>query len=178
MDGLAIVVGNANVELGKKICKSLHISLTKALVGRFSEGEIRVQIQDNPIVLADFSHFFGRGSQLQPHPFRLRPDYYILHHRHGRNHLKMLVDHPNPQVDGIPRGREANLFILIYDPTAVGAVSPIKTFSYSRFPRPILPQQTVDLPLPYLQGDIVIGHHPREDLGQILHPENDLLIVL
>jgi len=47
MDGLAIVVGNANPELGKKICKSLHISTTKALVGRFSEGEIRVQIQDN-----------------------------------------------------------------------------------------------------------------------------------
>lgn len=47
MDGLAIIVGNANVELGKKICKSLHISVTKALIGRFSEGEIRVQIEDN-----------------------------------------------------------------------------------------------------------------------------------
>ena len=47
MDGLAIVVGNANPELGRKICKSLHISLTKAIVGRFSEGEIRVQIQEN-----------------------------------------------------------------------------------------------------------------------------------
>lgn len=47
MDGLAIVVGNANPELGKRICKNLHISLTKALVGRFSEGEIRVQILDN-----------------------------------------------------------------------------------------------------------------------------------
>ena len=47
MDGLAIVVGNANPELGKKICKSLHISLTQALVSRFSEGEIRVQIQEN-----------------------------------------------------------------------------------------------------------------------------------
>ncbi len=47
MDGLAIVVGNANPELGKKICKSLHISLARALVGRFSEGEIRVQIHEN-----------------------------------------------------------------------------------------------------------------------------------
>lgn len=47
MDGLAIVVGNANPELGKRICKSLHISLAKALVGRFSEGEIRVQIHEN-----------------------------------------------------------------------------------------------------------------------------------
>ncbi len=47
MDGLAIVVGNANPELGKRICKNLHISLTKALVGRFSEGEIRVQILEN-----------------------------------------------------------------------------------------------------------------------------------
>ncbi|HRZ40462.1 MAG TPA: ribose-phosphate pyrophosphokinase [Candidatus Omnitrophota bacterium] len=47
MDGLAIVVGNANPELGKRICTNLHISLTKALVGRFSEGEIRVQILEN-----------------------------------------------------------------------------------------------------------------------------------
>jgi len=47
MENLAIFTGNSNPQLAKKISKSLHVSLTDVLVGRFSEGEIRVQIQDN-----------------------------------------------------------------------------------------------------------------------------------
>lgn len=47
MNGLAVFTGNANPELAKKICESLNVSLTKVLVSRFSEGEIRVQIEEN-----------------------------------------------------------------------------------------------------------------------------------
>ena len=47
MDKLAIITGNANPELAKEICQHLGIFLTKALVGRFSEGEIRVHIEEN-----------------------------------------------------------------------------------------------------------------------------------
>ncbi len=44
---LAILTGNANPELAKEICRELKIPLAKSLVGRFSEGEIRVQIKEN-----------------------------------------------------------------------------------------------------------------------------------
>lgn len=47
MDKLAIVSGNANPELAKKICKYLKTGLSDAFVGRFSEGEIRVKINEN-----------------------------------------------------------------------------------------------------------------------------------
>lgn len=47
MDKLAVFSGNANPELAKKICKYLKIKLSDALVARFSEGEIRVKINEN-----------------------------------------------------------------------------------------------------------------------------------
>ena len=47
MNGLAILSGNANPELAKKICNYLNVEQTEVLVGRFSEGEIRVQIKQN-----------------------------------------------------------------------------------------------------------------------------------
>lgn len=47
MDKLAIFSGNANPELAKNICKYLKIKLSDALVGAFSEGEIRVKLNEN-----------------------------------------------------------------------------------------------------------------------------------
>ena len=44
---LAIVTGNANPDLAKAICRALKVPLTKAFVGRFSEGEIRIKIDEN-----------------------------------------------------------------------------------------------------------------------------------
>jgi ribose-phosphate pyrophosphokinase len=47
VDKLAIFSGNANLELAHNICKDLKVKLQDALVGRFSEGEIRVKINEN-----------------------------------------------------------------------------------------------------------------------------------
>jgi len=47
MDKLSIFSGNANPELAKKICEYLKIKLSDVLVTRFSEGEIRVKINEN-----------------------------------------------------------------------------------------------------------------------------------
>lgn len=47
MNGLAIFSGNASKVLTENICKHLEINPTDVFVGRFSEGEIRVQIQEN-----------------------------------------------------------------------------------------------------------------------------------
>ncbi len=44
---LAIVCGNANRALAKAICAELNVPITDSLVGRFSEGEIRVKINEN-----------------------------------------------------------------------------------------------------------------------------------
>lgn len=47
MDKIAVFSGNAHPELAKEICNCLKIKLSDAFVGRFSEGEIRVKINDN-----------------------------------------------------------------------------------------------------------------------------------
>jgi ribose-phosphate pyrophosphokinase len=44
---IKIFSGNANPELAKEICKTMNIPLGNAVVGRFSDGEINVQIVDN-----------------------------------------------------------------------------------------------------------------------------------
>lgn len=44
---LKVFSGNANPGLAKEICQKMNITLGNALVGRFSDGEINVQIVDN-----------------------------------------------------------------------------------------------------------------------------------
>ncbi|RKY32787.1 MAG: phosphoribosylpyrophosphate synthetase [Candidatus Omnitrophota bacterium] len=47
MDKIAVFCGNAHPQLAKDICKYLKVKLSEAFVGRFSEGEIRVKINEN-----------------------------------------------------------------------------------------------------------------------------------
>ncbi|HUL00796.1 MAG TPA: ribose-phosphate pyrophosphokinase [Nitrospirota bacterium] len=44
---IKIFSGNANLPLAKEICQNMNIPLANAVVGRFSDGEINVQIMDN-----------------------------------------------------------------------------------------------------------------------------------
>lgn len=46
-DGLMVFTGNANPELARGVVKMLGIPLGKAMVSRFSDGEIQVEIQEN-----------------------------------------------------------------------------------------------------------------------------------
>lgn len=47
MDKLAVFSGSAHPQLAKDICKYLKIKLSEASVSRFSEGEIRIKINEN-----------------------------------------------------------------------------------------------------------------------------------
>ncbi|HET7318592.1 MAG TPA: ribose-phosphate pyrophosphokinase, partial [Nitrospirota bacterium] len=44
---IKIFSGNANIALAKEICQRMNLPLGNAVVGRFSDGEINVQIVDN-----------------------------------------------------------------------------------------------------------------------------------
>lgn len=44
---LKVFTGNANPELAKRICKVLQVPLSKATVTTFSEGEVRVKIEED-----------------------------------------------------------------------------------------------------------------------------------
>jgi len=45
--GILVFTGNANRELASAICAELNVPLGKALVGRFSDGEVQVEIEEN-----------------------------------------------------------------------------------------------------------------------------------
>ncbi len=46
-DGILVFSGNANRALAKNICRELGVPLGKAQVGRFSDGEVQVEIEEN-----------------------------------------------------------------------------------------------------------------------------------
>jgi ribose-phosphate pyrophosphokinase len=46
-DGLLVFSGNANRPLAQAICRELGVPIGKALVGRFSDGEVQVEIEEN-----------------------------------------------------------------------------------------------------------------------------------
>ncbi|MES2918975.1 MAG: ribose-phosphate pyrophosphokinase [Pseudomonadota bacterium] len=47
MPNLVLFTGNANPELARKVAAQLHIAVGDAHVGRFSDGEIAIEINDN-----------------------------------------------------------------------------------------------------------------------------------
>ncbi|PIQ89812.1 MAG: phosphoribosylpyrophosphate synthetase [Candidatus Omnitrophica bacterium CG11_big_fil_rev_8_21_14_0_20_42_13] len=47
MNKLMVVSGNANPKLAKEICACLRVKLGDVLVGRFSEGEIRIKVNED-----------------------------------------------------------------------------------------------------------------------------------
>src|SRR4026208_1394331 len=47
MDRLMVFAGNANPHLGQEVVKHLNMSLGRAIVGKFSDGEVRVEIMEN-----------------------------------------------------------------------------------------------------------------------------------
>ena len=44
---MMLFAGNSNPELAKSIAAHLQVSIGKATVGRFSDGEINVEIEEN-----------------------------------------------------------------------------------------------------------------------------------
>lgn len=44
---LIVISGNSNPKLSQSVCSSLGLALGRALVGRFSDGEVRVEINQN-----------------------------------------------------------------------------------------------------------------------------------
>jgi ribose-phosphate pyrophosphokinase len=46
-DGLLVFSGNANRPLAESVCRVLGTRLGKALIGRFSDGEVQIEIEEN-----------------------------------------------------------------------------------------------------------------------------------
>src|SRR5688572_32765918 len=47
LDRLMVFTGNANPRLAQEVAKHLNLSLGRAVVGKFSDGEVMVEIMEN-----------------------------------------------------------------------------------------------------------------------------------
>jgi ribose-phosphate pyrophosphokinase len=47
LQNLLVFSGNANLPLSKAVCRELGVPLGKALVGKFSDGEVQIEIEEN-----------------------------------------------------------------------------------------------------------------------------------
>ncbi|HNV84496.1 MAG TPA: ribose-phosphate diphosphokinase [Arenimonas sp.] len=47
MQNLLVFSGNSNLPLAKSVCRELSVPMGKALVGKFSDGEVQVEIEEN-----------------------------------------------------------------------------------------------------------------------------------
>ena len=47
MQNLLVFSGNANLPLARAVCRELSVPMGKALVGKFSDGEVQVEIEEN-----------------------------------------------------------------------------------------------------------------------------------
>ena len=47
MQNLLVFSGNANLPLAKAVCRELSVPMGKAMVGKFSDGEVQVEIEEN-----------------------------------------------------------------------------------------------------------------------------------
>src|ERR1051325_195717 len=46
-EGILVFAGNANRPLAQEVCRELGIRLGRAMVGKFSDGEVQVEIEEN-----------------------------------------------------------------------------------------------------------------------------------
>jgi ribose-phosphate pyrophosphokinase len=47
MDKMIVFSGNSNKDLASKICKNLKLKMGQGLISRFSDGEVRIKIEEN-----------------------------------------------------------------------------------------------------------------------------------
>ncbi len=47
MQNLLVFSGNSNLPLAKSVCRELSVPMGKAMVGKFSDGEVQVEIEEN-----------------------------------------------------------------------------------------------------------------------------------
>ena len=71
---MRIFSGNANLKLAEAVCRHLNISLGRCLVGKFSDGEVMVELMENVRGRDAFIlQSTCEPTKFTPHPASARP---------------------------------------------------------------------------------------------------------
>jgi hypothetical protein len=96
----------------------------------------------------------------------------VLGHGHHRDEHEVLVDHPDPRLDGVARRAERDRLAVEQDLPGVRLVEAVEDVHQRRLAGAVLAQQRVDLALLNVERDVVVGNDAREHLADPSHLEN------
>ena len=128
-------------------------------------ADARVGVHAEPEAVRQLAHAPGRRLGVEQHALaRLGGEDDVLGHRHHRHEHEVLVDHPDPEVDRLPRRLDRHRLAVEQELALVGPVEPVEDAHQRRLAGPVLAQQRVDLALAQVEVDAVVRDDRAESL--------------
>ena len=109
---------------------------------------------------------------------RLAPEHDVLCHGHDRDEHEVLVDHSDPQPDGLARRRDLDRLAVDEHLPLVGLVKAVEDAHQRRLACAVLPEQRVDLAAPEVEVDGIVGDDVPEALRDPAQLEESRLHVV
>ena len=134
-----------------------------------ADGDVadpRLGIDAQAEAVRQLAHAPGRRLGVEQHALaRLGGEDDVLRHRHHRHEHEVLVDHPDPEVDRLPRRLDRHGLAVEQELALVRPVEPVEDAHQRRLARPVLAQQRVDLAFSQVEVDAVVRDDRAESLG-------------
>ena len=121
--------------------------------------------------------FFGQRHNLFPRLLllqeavlvRLNAENDVVEHGEALDQLEVLMHHADAEGVSVVRVLDLNLDAVFFDDALLSLIQAEKHAHQSRFARTVFAEQSVDLALPELKRDIVVGDDAGESLGDVKH---------
>ena len=123
------------------------------------------QVDLEAVSLAELLYLFCRSLQVENGPRPWVPEDDVFHHRVRRHQFAVLMNHPNPQIDGVKRRSELDRLPPDIDLTLVGLIQPEQDIHQGGLPGAIFSKDCMDLTSLHVEIDTVVGDDPWESLG-------------
>ena len=134
-----------------------------------------VGVDGEPVAVRQLAHARGGRLEVEEHALaRLVGQHDVLGHGHDRDEHEVLVDHADPEVDGLERRVDGDGPAVDADLALVGRVEPVEDAHQRRLAGAVLPEQRVDLAGLQVEVDRVV----RDDRPEALRDPAQLEGVL
>ena len=163
--------GRRLVENENLIVAVEHLQDLRALL--HADGDVldeRVGVNLQAILLREGHDLLARLFLLQEAvPRRLHAHNDVVEHRETLHKLEVLVHHADAEGIGVVGVLDGNDLTVFLDDALLRLVHTEQDGHQGRFACAVFAQQRVDLSVPELQGNVVVGDDPREAFCNIQH---------
>ena len=130
----------------------------------------RGQVHRQAVAVHDLGDLPRRLLQAQhPGGLALLAQDDVLQHAEGRHQHEVLVHHADAPGDGVPRVLDGHRLVAQADGAGVRPVQAVEDLHQGGLARAVLAHQGVDFAGGEVEGDLVVGPHSREHLGDPVH---------